>query len=68
MLFTAVTGGVEPPDPGEVRGRGAAQADVAAMTKAELYETAKELDVEGRSQMTKDELAAAVTEETGGRA
>ena len=36
--------------------------------KAELYETAKNLDVEGRSQMTKDELAAAVTEQTGGQA
>ena len=30
-------------------------------TKAELYEKAKDQDVEGRSEMTKDELAEAVT-------
>jgi hemerythrin-like domain-containing protein len=29
-------------------------------TKADLYEKAKELDVEGRSEMSKDELAEAV--------
>jgi hemerythrin-like domain-containing protein len=33
-------------------------------TKAELYELAKEQDVPGRSTMTKDELASAVTEES----
>ena len=37
-------------------------ADVTSMTKAELYEKAKELDIEGRSKMNKDELAEAVTE------
>jgi hypothetical protein len=35
-------------------------AGLAGATKAELYERAKKLDVEGRSKMTKDELAAAV--------
>ena len=30
------------------------------MTKAELYERAQELDIEGRGDMTKDELAAAI--------
>ncbi len=36
--------------------------DVQSSTKGELYERAKELDVEGRSQMNRDELAAAVRE------
>jgi hemerythrin superfamily protein len=36
------------------------------LTKDELYERAQELDIEGRSSMTKDELADAVqTKETG---
>lgn len=39
-------------------------------TKEELYEQAKALDIEGRSDMSKDELAAAVgqaqAEQTGG--
>lgn len=30
-------------------------------TKDELYEEAQRLDIEGRSEMTKDELAAAIT-------
>lgn len=32
-------------------------------TKDQLYERAKELDIEGRSQMTKDELIDAIREE-----
>jgi hypothetical protein len=32
------------------------------MTKAELYEKAKELDIDGRSKMNKDELAEAVAD------
>jgi hypothetical protein len=36
----------------------------AGQTKAELYEAAKEAGVEGRSTMTKDELATAVEEAT----
>ena len=39
-----------------------AAADGSDMTRDELYEKAKELDVEGRSSMTKDELAQAVEE------
>lgn len=35
----------------------------AEPSKAELYEKAKELDIEGRSQMSKEELAQAVEEE-----
>ena len=35
-------------------------AGLAGATKAELYERAKQLEIEGRSKMTKDELAAAV--------
>jgi DNA end-binding protein Ku len=33
---------------------------LAALTKAELYEKAKEADLPGRSTMTKDELADAL--------
>jgi hypothetical protein len=33
---------------------------LARMTKAELYERAREADVPGRSTMTKEELAAAL--------
>jgi hypothetical protein len=40
----------------------------AAATKAELYERAKKLDVEGRSKMSKSELAAAVARAEGRRA
>lgn len=34
--------------------------DVEGNTKAELYERAKELEIEGRSTMSKDELARAI--------
>ena len=34
--------------------------DVEGNTKDELYERAKKLDIEGRSNMTKEELAAAI--------
>lgn len=34
--------------------------DVRGRTKAELYERARQLDVTGRSSMTKDELAEAI--------
>ena len=34
--------------------------DVEGTTKDELYERAKKLDIEGRSNMTKEELAAAI--------
>jgi cation transport regulator ChaB len=34
--------------------------DVKGNTKEELYERAKDLDVKGRSEMTKDELADAI--------
>lgn len=41
----------------------AAEADdLAAMSKSDLYERAQELDIPGRSSMTKDELADAVRE------
>jgi hypothetical protein len=33
------------------------------LTKQELYEQAQELEIEGRSQMNKEELQAAVTQE-----
>ena len=34
--------------------------DIEGNTKDELYERAKKLDIEGRSNMTKEELAAAI--------
>jgi hypothetical protein len=39
---------------------GAAASDADGMTRDELYEKAKELDITGRSSMSKDELAEAV--------
>jgi len=36
---------------------------LADLPKAELYEKAKEADIEGRSQMSKEELAKALEEE-----
>jgi hypothetical protein len=41
------------------RNRGEA-LEVDGLTKAELYEKARELEIDGRSQMSKDELAEAV--------
>ena len=43
-------------------GHARGDADTAGMTKAELDREAKRLDISGRSSMTKDELAAAVSE------
>ena len=40
-------------------------ADAGNHTKDELYEQAKQADVQGRSSMTKDELAEAVNESQG---
>ncbi len=59
MLYGLATGGGTLPTPDET-------IDLATMTKDELYATAQELDIDGRSQMTKDELAEAVAEQTGG--
>jgi DNA end-binding protein Ku len=44
---------------GGSRGNGG-NGELGALSKDELYERAKELDVKGRSDMSKDELAAAV--------
>lgn len=41
-------------------GRTFGGVDVEGNTKAELYERAKKLDIEGRSKMTKEELAEAI--------
>src|SRR4051812_33434356 len=58
-----------PSDPQAAQGGGAARerprktyggVDVEGSTKEELYERARELDVEGRSSMTKEELAEAI--------
>jgi rubrerythrin len=58
MLFGLATGGATPPRTDEV-------VDLSAMTKDELYATAQDLEIEGRSDMNKDELAQAVAEQTG---
>jgi hypothetical protein len=42
-------------------GSGASGNSAATVSKAELYREAQQLGVEGRSKMTKEELAAAVT-------
>jgi len=42
------------------RGKTYGGVDVYGNTKQELYERARELDVEGRSRMSKRELAAAI--------
>ena len=42
------------------RGKGGRRETASEPTKAELEERAKELDIPGRSKMTKDELAEAV--------
>ncbi|HWH00113.1 MAG TPA: hemerythrin domain-containing protein [Pilimelia sp.] len=43
-------------------GETAGRADVSGMTREELYQKAQDADIPGRSQMTKEELARAVTE------
>jgi rubrerythrin len=60
MLFTLATGAARAGsgEPGDV-------LDLTSMTRDELYATAQELDIEGRSRMNKDELAEAVADETG---
>lgn len=40
----------------------AEREDLATMSKADLYEKAQELDIDGRSAMSKDELVAAIAE------
>jgi DNA end-binding protein Ku len=42
------------------RNGGSRDGDLAKLTKEELYERAKELDVKGRADMSKDELVAAL--------
>ena len=46
-------------EPGE-----ADPGELSVMTRDELYERARQLDISGRSSMTKDELLQAVTRET----
>jgi hemerythrin-like domain-containing protein len=43
--------------------QGEAMADLTDATKQELYDKAKEADIPGRSKMTKDELAQALSEQ-----
>jgi hypothetical protein len=49
-------------DPEAAEAEVRAGSDVIDLTRDELYERAKELDVPGRSDMTKDELARAVSD------
>jgi hypothetical protein len=52
-------------EPERTGGRGTSNGS-RSVSKAELYRQAQELDVEGRSKMTKEELAAAVAAARGG--
>jgi DNA end-binding protein Ku len=45
---------------------GGGKSDLRERTRDELYEMARDLDVPGRSKMTKDELVAAVKDAEGG--
>lgn len=67
MLLALSTGTT--PDAGSVpepqSGAGSEAVDLGAWTRDELYAKAQELDIEGRSQMNKDELAEAVGAEIG---
>ena len=59
--FAAQTGSAEVrPDAG---GPAPDSGSDAEPTKAELYEQAKDADIPGRSSMTKDELAKAISEQ-----
>jgi rubrerythrin len=58
MLFGLATGEAMP-EPGEE------VIDLSAMTKDELYATAKDLEIEGRANMNKDQLAQAVRDQRG---
>ena len=53
---------VEAAEPAAPMVAGTARTDLAHATKQELYEKAKEADIPGRSKMTKDELARALSE------
>lgn len=62
-LLSALRASVEAAQGGRGRGRGKSRAnggDLAKLTKDELYERAKELDVKGRADMSKDELVEAL--------
>jgi DNA end-binding protein Ku len=58
--------GLDHPAP-PATGRAGDGSGGGSLSKADLYRQAQELDVPGRSKMTKDELAAAVAAARGGR-
>jgi len=55
----------ENPRAREGRGRSFGGVDVEGHSKQELYQRAAELDVQGRSRMSKGELAAAIARKQG---
>ena len=56
-----------PPAPPAATPEPAAEVlDLSAMTKEELYATAQDLEIKGRSDMNKDELIGAHSPELGG--
>ena len=62
-LLSALRASVEAAQGGRGRGRRRSRSnggDLAKLTKDELYERAKELDVKGRADMSKDELVEAL--------
>jgi DNA end-binding protein Ku len=60
LLGQQRTGSPEGPPESAPSKSGASGNGAADVSKAELYREAQKLDVEGRSKMTKDQLAAAV--------
>ena len=50
---------------GRTRGRSYGGVDVFGHSKSELYERARKLGVQGRSSMSKEELAAAIARKQG---
>ena len=58
MLYGRATGGQELPSDAD-----GTVLDLTDATKEELYAKAQELEIDGRSTMTKDELAAAIEEQ-----
>jgi len=62
MLFALATG-----TDSATEGNGREVIDLTTMTRDELYATAQDLEIGGRSQMTKDELVEAVAHKTGAK-
>lgn len=67
MLFGLATGGLAPPTAEAADSSTAEVIDLDAMTKEDLYASAQALEIEGRSSMSKEELAEAIKAKGGAR-